>query len=306
MAKKDYYEILGVTKETNDKDLKKAYRKLAMKYHPDKNKNNPEAEAKFKEITVAYDVLSDPEKRKKYDRMGHDSFEKGYDTSGGFNFSGENFSDLGDIFGDLFGGGKGGGFSDIFGSMFGGANGNPRGRAGGYQGGFSQQPTKGQSIKTELKIPLSDAIKGGERSIRLQGNKEIKVKIPMGIKDGQKIKLKGQGYNSQTGGESGDLIITISVYNNTEYKIDGDNLSKTISLDLKTALTGGKFDVNTFWGTISLTIPPKTSGGKVFKIPGFGIRRKNIKGNLLVKTEIKIPELSDKKLKKIIKLLEEK
>jgi DnaJ-class molecular chaperone len=298
MAKKDYYEILGVTKETDQKELKKAYRKLAMQYHPDKNKDNPEAEAKFKEITVAYDVLSDPEKRKKYDQMGHDNFEKGYDTSGGFNFNGENFADLGDIFGDLFGrsSGKSGGFSDIFGSMFG----------GGRNQGYKQQVSKGQNIKTELKIPFSDAVKGGERSIRLQGSKELTVKIPQGIKDGQKIKLKGQGYQSPSGGENGDLIITVSVYNNTEYELDGDNLNKKLSLDLKTALKGGKLDVTTLWGTISLTIPAKTSSGKVFKIPGFGVRNKDSKGNLFIKTEIIIPtELTEKQTNKILKVLEE-
>ncbi len=303
MAKKDYYEILGVSKDVDAKELKKAYRKLAMKYHPDKNKDNPDAEAKFKEITVAYDVLSDPEKRKKYDRMGHDNFEKGYEASGGFGgFNSENFADLGDIFGDLFGGKGGGGFSfsDLFGGGFSGGQ-----QHGGF-GGF-QQATKGQNIKTELKIPFSEAVKGGERSIRLQGSKEIKVKIPQGIKDGQKIKLKGQGYASPNGGETGDLIIQISVYNNTEYKIDGDNLIKPLVLDLKTALNGGKVDVNTLWGTITLTIPPKTGSGKTFKIPGFGIRKKNSKGNLLIKTEISIPaELTDKQIKKITKILEEK
>jgi len=296
MATKDYYEILGVRKDADASELKKAYRKLAMKYHPDKNKDNPDAEAKFKEITVAYDVLSDPQKRKKYDRMGHDSFEKGYDSSG---FGGGDFSDLGDIFGDLFGGGSrgGGGFSDIFGSMFGG---------GGSRGRSYQQPQKGQSIKTTITVPFDDAIKGSERTVRLQGNKEIKVKVPQGIKDNQKIKLKGQGYPSNNGGENGDLIITVSVYNNTDYELDGENLSKKLELDLKTAIEGGKIDVKTLWGTIALTIPAKTSGGKVFKIPGFGVRKSGKKGNLFIKSEIIIPtELTEKQTKKIIKILNE-
>ena len=294
MAKKDYYEILGVTKDVDSRDLKKAYRKLAMQWHPDKNKDNPSAETKFKEITVAYDVLSDPEKRKKYDRMGHDNFEKGYDSGG---FGGGDFSDLGDIFGDLFGGGSrgGGGFSDMFGSMFGGGGGQRR-----------AQPQKGQSIKTTLTVAFDDAIKGSERTVRLQGNKEITVKVPQGIKDSQKIKLKGQGYPSQNGGENGDLIITVSVYNNTDYELDGDNLNKKLDLDLKTAIQGGKIDVTTLWGTIALTIPPKTSGGKVFKIPGFGVRKKGTKGNLFIKSEIQIPsELTEKQTKKILKVLSE-
>jgi curved DNA-binding protein len=301
MAKKDYYEILGVSKDADAKEIKKAYRKLAMKYHPDKNKNNPEAEAKFKEITVAYDVLSDPEKRKKYDRMGHETFEQGFDTNN-FNFNADNFADLGDIFGDIFGGGgrgfKGGfSFSDIFGNFTNAGGGN-------FSRGF-QQRTKGQNISTELKIPFSEAVKGSERVIRLSNGKEIKVKIPQGVKDGQKIKLKGQGYPSRDGGDNGDLIITLSVYNNTEYEIDGNNLKKSFTIDLKTALQGGKVDIPTLWGTISLKIPPKTSSSKVFKIPGFGIRKKSYKGDLFIKLEIKIPDISDKKIKKIVNILSE-
>ena len=301
MAKKDYYEILGVSKDADAKEIKKAYRKLAMKYHPDKNKNNPEAEAKFKEITVAYDVLSDPEKRKKYDRMGHETFEQGFDTHN-FNFNADNFADLGDIFGDIFGGGgrgfKGGfSFSDIFGNFTNAGGGN-------FSRGF-QQRTKGQNISTELKIPFSEAVKGSERVIRLSNGKEIKVKIPQGVKDGQKIKLKGQGYPSRDGGDNGDLIITLSVYNNTEYEIDGINLKKSFTIDLRTALQGGKVDIPTLWGTISLKIPPKTSSSKVFKIPGFGIRKKSYKGDLFIKLEIKIPDISDKKIKKIVNILSE-
>ena len=301
MAKKDYYEILGVSKDADAKEIKKAYRKLAMKYHPDKNKNNPEAEAKFKEITVAYDVLSDPEKRKKYDRMGHETFEQGFDTNN-FNFNADNFADLGDIFGDIFGGGgrgfKGGfSFSDIFGNFTNAGGGN-------FSRGF-QQRTKGQNISTELKIPFSEAVKGSERVIRLSNGKEIKVKIPQGVKDGQKIKLKGQGYPSRDGGDNGDLIITLSVYNNTEYEIDGINLKKSFTIDLRTALQGGKVDIPTLWGTISLKIPPKTSSSKVFKIPGFGIRKKSYKGDLFIKLEIKIPDISDKKIKKIVNILSE-
>ena len=314
---KDYYEILGVSRDADAKEIKKAYRKLAMKYHPDQNKDNPDAEAKFKEISVAYDVLSDPEKRKKYDRMGHENFERGYEASGGYNdFNSANFEDFADIFGDIFGGGgssqKGGGGFSFFENLFGGGGRRQSAnfRSGGFnfnqgQGGFQAQ--KGQNVKTNLKIPFSDAVKGNEKTIVLNGNKKINVKIPQGVKDGQKIKLKGQGYPSQTGGENGDLIIELSIYNDTDYERDGNNLKKNIPLDLKTALQGGKIDVNTFWGTISLKIPPKTSGGKVFKIPGFGVRTKNSKGDLFLRVEIKLPDnLNDEKIKEIVKILDKK
>ncbi len=297
---KDYYELLGVEKTASQDEIKKAYKKLAVKYHPDKNKGDKVAEEKFKEVSVAYAVLKDEEKRAQYDRVGHENFQKGAGAGGaGFDFS--------DIFGgggsggfdfsDLFGGGKGGSksfdFSDLFGGGFGGQQ-------------RQQRPRKGETLRTQIKIPFTEAVVGTERNLSLTNGKKISVKIPMGIEDGQKIKLKNQGYPSPNGGKQGDIVITISVYNDTAYKIEKKDLYLDHFLDLKTALKGGKLDVKTLWGTISLKIPKLTSGGKVFKIPGFGIRDKYNKGNLFVKVKLELPELEDEKIDSIIEILEGK
>ena len=284
---KDYYEILGVEKTASQNEIKKAYKKLAVKYHPDKNKGDKSAEDKFKEISVAYAVLKDETKRAKYDKLGHDNFQKGFDSSS---------FDFGDIFSNIFGNGGGSSQGFDFGDIFG------NGGFGGQQ--RQQRPKKGQTLRTEMKIPFTDAVTGTERSLRLGSGKTVTVKIPQGIEDGQKIKLKNQGYPSPNGGKNGDVVLTILVYNNTNYKIDKKDLYLDYNLDLKIALLGGKIDIKTLWGTITLTIPKLTSGGKSFKIPGFGIRDSIKKGNLFVKMKIQLPNLDDSKIEELVEIIE--
>lgn len=288
---KDYYETLGITKNASSDEIKKAYRTLAMKYHPDQNPNNPEAEKKFKEISVAYSVLSDPDKKAKYDQMGHDSFENGGNYSSGFDSG-----NINDIFEQFFGKSKkskgNSFFDDIFSNM------------GGQSGKKSRGAAKGENISAEITIPFSSTIKTSEKEINV-GGKNVTVKIPQGVKDGQKIKLKEMGQQSYYGGEAGDLIITIKVNNDTNYKIDNNNLFSDFNIPLLTSLKGGKTDIPTLWGTISLTIPPLTNSGKIFKIPGFGIRTGEGKGDLYVKMLITLPQnMPEKSVEKIIDILE--
>ncbi len=288
---KDYYETLGITKNASPDEIKKAYRTLAMKYHPDQNPNNPEAEKKFKEISVAYSVLSDPDKKAKYDQIGHDSFENGGNYSSGFDAG-----NINDIFEQFFGKSKktkgNSFFDDIFSGM------------GGQSGRKSKGAAKGENITAEITVPFSSTVKTSEKEINV-GGKNVTVKIPQGVKDGQKIKLKEMGQQSYYGGEAGDLIITIKINNDTNYKIDNNNLFSDFNIPLLTSLKGGKTDIPTLWGTISLTIPPLTNSGKIFKIPGFGIRTSEAKGDLYVKMLITLPQnISGKNVEKIIDILE--
>ncbi len=286
----NYYDILGVAKTATDDEIKKAYRKLAMKYHPDQNQGNAEAEKKFKEISVAYSVIGDPEKRKKYDQIGHSSYERSGGNSSNF--------DPSEIFENIFGGfgrkkKKGGSFfDDIFSNMSGAKS-------------SSNMRKKGESIEKELVISLIDALKGCSKDIAINSQK-ISVKIPQGTKDGQKIKLKGYGAPSNFEGAPGDLILNIKLELDSLYKVDGDNIYTEYSLPLLIALKGGKVEIPTHWGTINLNIPSWTTGGKSFRIPGFGWRLESKKGDLYIKMNITLPEnLTEQQKSKLIYSLED-
>lgn len=299
MEFKDYYKILGVDKNATQEEIKRAYRKLAMKYHPDRNPGDKSAEEKFKEITEANEVLSDPEKRKKYDALGanwkqYEHAGQGFDDffshfggaqSGGgrtYTFSG----DLGDLFGNL------GGFSDFFESFFG-----SRGRK--YQTDFTSQGTDTQSktgidLEADLNITLEEAFNGGERIINVDG-KKVKIKINPGTKDGQKLRLRGLGRSRTQGGQRGDLYLNIHILQHPFYEIKDSDLYYNLDVDLYTAVLGGKEYIRTLDGkTISITIPEGTDSGSILRLKNLGMQKDSGRGDLFVRINVTVPKnLSD-------------
>ena len=282
----DYYKVLGVNKGANEKEIKKAYRKLARKYHPDLNPDNKDAEKKFKEINEANEVLSHPENRKKYDKYGKDWMHgEEYEKARQQQSSQRQYQ------GQQGGGQQGfseGDFSDFFESMFGGARSSSR---------QSSAQFKGQDFNAELELNLKDVYESHKQVLTVNGAK-IRLTIPAGIENGQVIRIKGKGGKGASGGPNGDLLIKFSILNNTSFKRDKENLYATVSLDLYTALLGGEITVDTFDGKVKLKIAPETAIDTKVKLKGkgFPIYKKEGKfGDLIVTYQIEIPtKLSDK------------
>jgi len=277
------YETLGVSSGTSDADIKKAYRKLARQYHPDVNKD-PGAEDKFKEINAAYEVLSDKEKRAKYDQFGDDMF-------GGQNFhdfaqgQGGGGVDLDDILRNIFGGG-GGGFSGGAGGFGGGS--------GGF-GGFSQQQRQqpvNLDVEANVTVPFSVAVLGGKHSVSMQGD-SFDIKIPAGIKNSEKMRVRGKGKSAQ--GRTGDLYLNIHIAENPDYVREGDNLVRTFNVPLYAALFGGKVPVETLEKEITLKVPQNTKNGQRFRVKEMGVvnRKSKNRGDLYLKANIVLPPFDD-------------
>ena len=285
----DYYKILGVDKKASEDEIKKAYRKLARKLHPDLNPNDKEAHKKFQQINEANEVLSDPEKRKKYDQYGKDwmhadQFEKQkqYQRSspgGGYTYS-EGFGEDS--------------FSDFFASMF-----------GGSPGGRSRARFRGEDYQAELQLSLSDVFTTHKQTITI-GDKKIRITIPAGIENGQKIKLKGYGGQGVNGGPNGDLYITFHITNNTSFKRDGDNLHKTVELDLYTAVLGGEVTIDTLSGKIKLKVPPETQNNTITRLKGKGFpvyKKEGVFGDLFITYQVKLPTRLTEKEKELFREL---
>jgi curved DNA-binding protein len=305
---KDYYKILGVEKTATKEEISKAFRKLAVKYHPDKNPNNKAAEDKFKEITEAHEVLGDAEKREKYDALGANwnqyqstgrGFEDFFSQFGGarrgssttYEFSG----DLGDLFG-----GMGGGFSDFFESFFGGSGRQTRSGFGSQ--GFQDQPT-GIDVEADLHITLEEAFNGSERQISIDG-KKLKIKINPGTSDGQKLRLKGLGRSSVQGATKGDLFLNILILQHPFYEMKDGELFYNLDVDLITAVLGGKEEIKTLDGKkISVKIPEGTESEKTLRLKGLGLKKVNERGDLFVKVHLMIPKNLSEKEKKLFKEL---
>ncbi|MFV8347819.1 DnaJ C-terminal domain-containing protein [Flavobacterium sp. ZB4P13] len=285
MAFIDYYKILEVDKKATETEIKKAYRKLARKYHPDLNPNDKEAERKFKEINEANEVLSHAENRKKYDDYGEnwqhaEEFEKSKQQQQ-YHRGGQQ-----DGFGGF--GGGGGDFSDFFESMFGG-------RSGG--GGRRSAQFKGQDFNAELHLDLKDVYTTHKRTLTING-KNIRITIPAGVENGQQIKISGLGGEGAGGGPKGDLYITFTIENHTNFKLDKHNLYSTVNLDLYTALLGVDITADTFDGKVKLTVKPGTQNGTKVKLKGKGFpvyKKEGEFGDLYITYHIQIPtNLSEK------------
>ncbi len=293
----DYYKILELDKNADEAAIKKAYRRLARKYHPDVNPNDPKAKAQFQQINEANEVLSDPEKRKKYDKYGKDwkhadQFEKAGYQSNPYENGGSRQSRTA--------GGQGGfgdyDFSDFFESMFGG---NER-RAQG-----SQAKYKGEDFNAELKLDLRDVYQSHQQTLSVNG-KSIRLTIPAGVENGQTIKVAGHGAPGANGGPNGDLYITFNISNGTGFKRLGNDLHKTIDLDLYTAILGGDLTIETFDSKVKLSIKPETQNGTKVKLKGKGFpvyKKEGEFGDLYITWQIKIPgNLSEKEKELFIQL----
>lgn len=262
MAEKDYYQILGVKKTATEDEIKKAYRTLAKKHHPDRNKGNKEAENKFKEISEAYAVLSDKEKREQYDRLGREAFSFG---GGGQNpFAGFDFSQFGGAGRRTRTGRRGepAGFTDIFSDLF-----------GGGATGFEEVPARGSDINAELTIGFREAVTGATMDLTVDAN-PIKVKIPEGVADGQTIRLRGKGGPGNMGAPPGDLNVLVHVKPHPFFERRGDDIYIDLPVTVGEAIRGAEIEVPTIRGPVRARIPPGTQGGQTFRLSGKGVKKK--------------------------------
>jgi curved DNA-binding protein len=285
MAFIDYYKILEVDKSASEADIKKAYRKLARKYHPDLNPNDKEAERKFKELNEANEVLSNPENRKKYDQYG-ENWQHGEEYEKARQQQQQQYQHGGqqDGFGGFGGGGFSGGgdYSDFFESMFGG---------GARSRSRQTAAFKGQDLNAELHLDLKDVYTTHKRTLTING-KNIRLTIPAGVENGQIIKISGQGGEGANGGPKGDLYLTFSIANHTNFKLDKHNLYSTVDIDLYTAILGGEITANTFDGKVKLTVKPGTQNGTKVKLKGKGFpiyKKEGEFGDLYISYQVMIP-----------------
>lgn len=275
MAFVDYYQILGISKDASDKEIKNAYRKQARKYHPDVNPNDQNAQKKFQEVNEANEVLSDPLKRKKYDQFGKDWKHANQYESAGTKSSGRQQGYTGN-FGDSD-------FSDFFSSMFGGS--------------ARQSQFKGQDLTAELRLNLRDVYSTQKRTITVNG-KNIRLTIPAGVENRQTIKIKGHGAMGRNGAANGDLFLTFLINEDPEFKRKGNDLYKNHEIDLYTAILGGEIYIETLNGKVKLNVKPGTQNGTKVKLKGKGFpiyKKDNLFGDLYIEYSVQIPiNLSDK------------
>lgn len=300
MEYKDYYDILGVDRDADEQEIKRAYRKLALEYHPDKNPDDPNAEERFKEINEAYEVLGDPEKRAKYDQLGtsYRQYQRAGGQPGGFDWSqwtsgapgGQQvhveFGDLDDMFG--------GGFSDFFEQIFGGAGGFPGAartrRAGASPRGAQRARIRGRDLEQAITISFEEAYTGTTRTVRRNG-RSLEVKIPPGARTGTRVRLSGQGESGS--GASGDLYLDVRVQPDERFRRSGAELHTDVEVDLFTAVLGGETEVPTPGGPVVLSIPPGSQPSQRFRLKGRGmpkLRNPDEHGDLYAHLNVHLPE----------------
>ncbi len=290
MEYKDYYKILGIDKKASAADIKKAYRKLAVKYHPDKNPNDKIAEEKFKELNEAYEVLGDEEKRKKYDEFGENwkYYEQAGANRGDFDWGKWQASQgsrqqqqYEDVEG-MFGGGQ---FSEFFEHLFGG-----RFSGHGQQG--RARSRRGSDLRATMQVSLPDVYLGASRQIEVNGQK-LNLKIKPGTYNGQVLRLKGKGQPGGSGGEAGDLLIEVSIADDPQYELKGKDVYMEVAVDLYTAVLGGKIQVAVPGSPLQLSIPAGTDSGRLFRLKGKGLPApegsRETAGDLYIKTKITVP-----------------
>ncbi|MFW6351213.1 MAG: DnaJ C-terminal domain-containing protein [Bacteroidota bacterium] len=310
MQYKDYYKILGVPRNASQDEIKKAYRKLAVKYHPDKNPDDKETENRFKEINEAHEVLKNPETRKKYDQLGsnwkqYENAEYSGSRDGGYSnfdwsqFEGQRGSgrsrhfqgDMKDMFGSS------GDFSDFFNMFFGGMGGSA---SQGFRGSRS---ARGQDLKADLELSVYEAFHGSTRVLDVNGEK-LRVNTKPGAYNGQELRIKGKGAPGAGGGPNGDIYLRINIRPDNEYKIDGQNIIKEVPVNLFTAVLGGKMRVNTLEGVVNVNIPKGTQHGRVLRLRGKGMpspKQTGSKGDLLLRLKIEIPVDISSEEEKLVK-----
>ncbi|WP_413602957.1 DnaJ C-terminal domain-containing protein [Curtobacterium sp. Curtsp57] len=299
---KDFYKVLGVSKDASEAELKKTYRKLARQFHPDSNPGDTAAENRFKEISEAYSVLSDKEQRAEYDQVR--AMGSGARFTAGGGGQGGGFEDVfGGMFGQQGGGGQrvrfgqggGGGFEDILGGMFGGGAGGGFGQPSGGYRGFGG-PTKGRDVTATTTLDFTTAIAGDTVKLSQGNGRPVNVRIPAGVADGQKIRLRGRGEPSPDGGESGDLVVTVHVRKHPVFERDGQNLRLDVPVTFVEAALGATIQVPTLGGDpVKLRVAPGTPSGRVLRVKGRGVATKNGTGDLLATVQVAVPShLSDK------------
>ena len=306
---KDFYKILGVSKNVTPAELKKTYRKLARKYHPDSNQGDPASEAKFKEISEAHSVLSDPEERKEYDAIRAMGGGARFTAPGG---GGGQQGGFDDSFGGMFGGGggqqsytfqQGGNYDDILGGLFGGRQGGRFGTSsGGYRGAGG--PTRGRDVVASTTIDFITATHGDQITLQTQDGRDIKVKIPAGVADGQKIKLRGKGQPSPDGGEAGDIVLTVTVRKHPVFERDGLNLRVTVPITFVEATLGATIEVPTLGGPpVKLRVAPGTPSGRILRVKGRGVETAKGTGDLLAEVQVAVPSHLSKEAKEAVEAL---
>jgi curved DNA-binding protein len=308
MQYKDYYSILGVSGGASREEIKKAYRKLAVKFHPDRNPDDKNAEEKFKEATEAYEVLADPEKRKKYDQLGSNwkQYERaGAGQAGGFDWSPfggagsggpyhyeTEFQDLGDVFGE-------GGFSEFFNTFFGPMGGRVRDQAGGRGRSQGRGRVRGQDMRADVELSLYEAYHGTTRILNVEGEK-LRITTRPGAYEGQELRIRGRGARTVAGSERGDIYIRIRIREEPGYAIDGHDLIREVPVDLYTAVLGGKIKIDTLSGKVNLTIPGGTQSGSRLRLKGKGMPvpgKEGSYGDMFVRIKVIMPtELSQEEI----------
>lgn len=318
MEYKDYYQTLGVSRSASQDDIKKAYRKLARQYHPDVNPGDAAAEEKFKDVNEAFQVLSDPAKRQKYDQFGAqwEQYQRQGGQPGGFDWSQWSQQPGGqtqyrrvspDEFDQMFGGGAG--FSDFFETLFGGGMG--RQRAGGpgpddFEFRSRPRPRRGRDMEHDVEVSLEEAFYGTTRSLQWEDGRRIEAKLPPGVHTGSRIRLSGQGQSGTASGMEGDLYLKITVTPHRVFEREGDDLKRLVVVDLYTALLGGTVEVSSIDRTVELNIPAETQNGRTFRLRGLGmpkLRQPDQRGDLYASVEVRLPENLTDEQKELVRQL---